>query len=418
MWLRDSQNQVVPYMRFAKSEPDGIGLFLRGLIRRHVDSVLLDPYANSFSLDAENQFCNIDRWKDDVTTKIDPKTGARVHGGSVGVFQRKWEMDSLASVLRLGRTYWEATSDPRPFDARWQDAVRAIHDTFRAMQQPLTPNNYTLINYTYQRSSTEPKDTSAHGIGRFHRWTGMVRTSFLPSDDSPRFPYHIPGNAFAVVELRGAAEMLRELPASQEKGSASSAATLAAQLEALAAEVDRAIQQWGIIHHSQTGERVYAMEVDGFGNAFFADDANVPSLLSLPYLGYVNNASTDPIYQATRRLLLDNTSNPYYYGPSDVSADFVGGIGSEDASGNAGLGRVWPLSLTMRLLTGASDDEARAVLRTLKLSSGGTGLVHESYWFEDPTQYTRFWFAMANSHFGEAILSLAEQRPHLLFADA
>jgi len=160
------------------------------------------------------------------------------------------------------------------------------------------------------------------------------------------------------------------------------------------------------------------MEVDGFGNAFFADDANVPSLLSLPYLGYVNNASTDPIYQATRRLLLDNTSNPYYYGPSDVSADFVGGIGSEDASGNAGLGRVWPLSLTMRLLTGASDDEARAVLRTLKLSSGGTGLVHESYWFEDPTQYTRFWFAMANSHFGEAILSLAEQRPHLLFADA
>jgi len=102
-------------------------------------------------------------------------------------------------------------------------------------------------------------------------------------------------------------------------------------------------------------------------------------------------------------------------GPSELSGAFLGGIGSEDASGNAGLGRVWPLSLTMRLVTGSSDEEAAAILRTLALSSGGTGLVHESYWYEDPTQYTRFWFAMANSQFGEAILSLAESRPHLLF---
>ena len=134
--------------------------------------------------------------------------------------------------------------------------------------------------------------------------------------------------------------------------------------------------------------------------------------------------AADPLYLATRKLLLSNKTNPYFYGCGSMAdgCDFLGGIGSEDASGNAGLGRVWPLSLCTRLLTVAgnsaeADAERLAILETLRESSGGTGLMHESYWFQDPSVYTRFWFAMANSYVGEALLSVAENHPHLLFTD-
>jgi meiotically up-regulated gene 157 (Mug157) protein len=407
--------QVLPYIRYAKAEPDGIGRFLRGVIRRYVDSVLLEPYANSFDFSAGDKRCNPGAWLKDNTTMIDPKTGKRIDGMRTGIHQRKWEMDSLAAVMKVGRLYYNVTEDARPFDGRWREAIALIIHTFRAQQQPLDPTNFTSVNYTFQTLTMEPKDTSAHGIGRNHRWTGMIRTAFLPSDDSPRLPYFVPANAFAVTELLATAELLRKLGGGQPD------ADLAQQAEDLAHEVKAGIDQWGIVTHS-TGARVYAMEVDGFGNYFFADDANVPSLIALPFFGYVDAA--DPVYQATRRLLLSNITNPYFYGcghPND-GCGFLGGIGSEDASGNAGLGRVWALSLCTRLLTVAgdsaeSDAERLAILETIKEASGGTGLMHESYWFEDSSVYTRFWFAMANSYLGEAILTLAESRPHILFTD-
>ena len=242
----------------------------------------------------------------------------------------------------------------------------------------------------------------------------MVRTSFLPSDDSPRLPYHIPDNAFLVVELRGVASLLRNHSVALN----GFAVELAAEAEALAKEIDEAIQKWGIVTHS-TGESIYAMEVDGYGNFFFGDDANVPSLISLPYLGYLQ--PNDPVYRSTRRLLLSNRTNPYFYGCDHaVDCPVLGGIESEDASGNAGLGRIWPLSLHTRLLTvdgdsEAADAEREAILQALVESSGGTGLMHESYWYTNSSEYTRFWFAMANSYMAEALLSLVYKRPDLLF---
>ena len=169
MYLRDSQNQVLPYVRFAAQEPEGIGAFLRGILRRYVDSVALDPYANSFDFTAADRRCNPGAWTKDNTTTRDPATGARVDGMKPGIHQRKWEMDSLASVLKLSRLYHAATADARPFDGRWRAAVGAIIDTFRAMQAPLSPRNFTSVNYTFQTLTYEPKDTSAHGIGRNHR---------------------------------------------------------------------------------------------------------------------------------------------------------------------------------------------------------------------------------------------------------
>lgn len=328
-------------------------------------------------------------------------------------------MDSLASVMKVGRLYFEATGDGTPFGKEWYSAVETIIKTYRQMQQPLTPDNFTTVNYTFQTLTHEPKDTSAHGIGRSHRWTGMVRTSFLPSDDSPRLPYHIPGNAFAVVELKGAADMLRKLPPTTEF-SVDAAGALASKAVELADEIHAAVQKWGIIYHPQTGARAYAMEVDGYGNSFFGDDANPPSLLSLPFLGYLN--ASDSVYKATRQLLLSNETNPYFYGSGDIVNGGLGGIGSEDASGNAGLGHVWGLSLVIRLLTiegdgAAAEAEAVATLKALVESSGGTGLMHESFWYTDPSVYTRYWFAMANSYLGEAILSIAEAHPSWLFKE-
>ena len=149
----------------------------------------------------------------------------------------------------------------------------------------------------------------------------------------------------------------------------------------------------------------------------------MPSLISLPFLGYVD--ADEPVYRTTRSLLLSNETNPYCYGESEPLANssaVLGGISSEDASGNAGLGNIWPLGLVVRLLTrgsrsSVSDAEARAILRVLVESSGGTGLMHESYWLTDAHSYTRYWFALSNSYLGEALLCLAEERTDLLYAD-
>jgi meiotically up-regulated gene 157 (Mug157) protein len=178
MWLRDSHNQVLPYMRWARE--DAMGSLLRGLIRRHVDSVLHDPYANSFDFSPADKVCNPGAWTKDNTTCIDPR-GKRVNCMTPGVHQRKWEMDSLSSVLRLGRLFFAETGDARPFGDRWRDAVRAIVDTFTAQQMPLTPDNFTSVNYTFQTLTHEPKDTSPHGIGRAHRWTGAQSERVEPT---------------------------------------------------------------------------------------------------------------------------------------------------------------------------------------------------------------------------------------------
>eukprot|EP01079_Euglenida_sp_SAG-EU17-18_P007205 gene7205-173_t len=414
LWLRDSQNQVMPYMRYAKEEPDGIGLLIRGLIRRHVDSVLLDPLANSFDFftdEAVEKICNPGAWnKDNTTYRL--RSGDRMDAMAPGIHQRKWELDSLGSFLKLGRMYFNATGDKAPFDTRWRNAVASVVRVIGIMRQPLSPDNYTHTNYTFQTLTHEPKDTSAHGIGRFHRWTGMARTSFLPSDDSPRLPYHIPGNAFLAQELRAVAELLQHLDPSN--------VTLAKQSATLGQAMAVAVRTHGIVNHF-SGVQVFAMEVDGYGNFFFGDDPNVPSLLGLPLTGFVN--TSDSVYQNTRQLLLSNVTNPYFYGcslPEDCPGGVLGGIVSEDASGNPGLGRVWPLSLHTRLMTvhgdsKGADAERLACLQALVESSGGTGLMHESYWYTDPSRYTRFWFAMANSYMGEVLLRLAEERPNLLF---
>merc|ERR1712232_1503894 len=179
--------------------------------------------------------------------------------------------------------------------------VEVVLNTLSLQQKPITPENSTNAIYKFQRNTLEPTDTLSHSIGWPHAYTGMIRCDFRPSDDAVQYPYLVPANAMAVVELSGIAKLIR-------KGRLNE--TLAIVADKLASEIDEGIANYGVMTHPISGKKVFAYEVDGLGNAYFADDANVPSLLSLPYLGYTTANSS--VYLDTRAMLLSRT-NPWYF---------------------------------------------------------------------------------------------------------
>jgi len=164
--------------------------------------------------------------------------------------------------------------------------------------------------YTFQRSSAEPIDSLLHGVGFPCRDTGMVRTHFRPSDDAVVYAFNIPGNAMAAVELQRIRRVLLAMDELQPQESRHPWARSLRSTVELSAKLENSIRAGIAAHGSMSfnGETVFAYEVDGFGNAIFMDDANIPSLLSLPFLGYVKH--DDPLYQSTRRMVLSE-HNPW-----------------------------------------------------------------------------------------------------------
>jgi hypothetical protein len=223
----------------------------------------------------------------------------------------------------------------------------------------------------------------------------MIFSGFRPSDDACIYPLLIPANLFAVQALTG----LRDMAASVLDDPA-----LAQSCDVLIRRVQAALTRYGIVQHSTAG-RIWAYEVDGYGNALMMDDANIPSLLSLPYLGAC--AGDDPVYRRTRRFAL-SPANPYFF--EGTAAEGIGGP-------HVGLNSIWPMSIIVRAMTSDDDREILKCLRWLRDTTAGTGFMHESFLKDDATKFTRSWFAWANSLFGELILTLAEKRPRLLRAD-
>jgi hypothetical protein len=177
----------------------------------------------------------------------------------------------------------------------------------------------------------------------------------------------------------------------------------ATECTALADEVHRALQEHAVIEHKKFG-KMLAYEIDGSGSFYLIDDANVPSLLSLPYLGALG-PEDQTLYQNTRRFLLSYGDNPYY----------AKGTVAEGISGpHAGKDNIWPMSVIIRAMTSDQDEEISASLKTLKATHAGTGFMHESFYKDDATKFTRRWFAWANTLFGEFIIKLADEKPHLL----
>ncbi len=375
MWLRDSSAQLWPYLPLAK-EDEKLRMLLEGAIHRQARMILLDPYANAFLRESNDPL---------LSWAVDDKTEHRA-----GVGERKWELDSLCYPIRLAHGYWRNTADVRPFDAQWKEAAWTIVRTLREQQRKQGPGSYS-----FQRSSPISTETCAlGGFGNPARPVGMIFSMFRPSDDACIYPLFVPANLFAMVSLRQLVELADRVYHD---------AKLAAEAEALAAEVEGALDRYGKTQHAELGT-IWAYEVDGYGNALMMDDANAPGLLSLAYLGCC--AQDDPFYQRTRRFAL-SPANPYFF--RGTAAEGIGGP-------HAGLNMIWPMSILMRAFTATDDREICQCLRWLRDTTAGSGRMHESFDKDDPLKFTRAWFAWANTLFGELIVKLASERPSLLAA--
>lgn len=372
MWLRDSSAQVWPYLPLAGRD-ERLKQLLRGVIHRQARCILLDPYANAF-------FENPDETGEWMSDRTDMRPG---------VHERKWEIDSLCYTIRLAHGFWKQTGDVSPFDAEWEAAMDLVVQTFHQQQRKDNPGPYH-----FQRRAESPTDTQfLGGYGLPAKPLGLIYSMFRPSDDATVFPLLIPSNFFAVVSLRQLAEMLDTVRHQPDK---------ARQAAALADEVAAALEKHA--RHTLPGAgTVFAYEIDGYGGLSFMDDANVPSLLSLPYLGAC--AATDAVYQATRRLLWSN-NNPFFF------EGRYAGIGGP----HVGADMIWPMSLLMYGLTSSSETEVASCLRMLKATHAGTGFMHESFHKDDPSKFSRSWFAWANTLFGEFILHVDQNFPALLQA--
>ena len=371
MWLRDSTAQVWPYLSLIKNDAK-LQQLVAGVINRQKKCILLDRYANAFYKD-ENK---VSEWKSDLT-EMKP-----------GIHERKWEIDSLCYPIRLAYHYWKYTGDTTVFDADWVYSIELTVQTFKEQQRK--ENNGP---YSFQRATAWATDgVPLAGYGYPVKPVGLICSMFRPSDDATIYPFLVPSNFFAVLSLRQAAQMLNSIQHNTK---------LANECTELATEVEKALQQYAIINHTTFG-KILAYEVNGFGSFNLMDDANVPSLLSLPYLGAVK--ATDPLYLNTRKLLL-SANNPFFF--KGKAAEGIGGP-------HAGMFMIWPLSIIMRGLTATTAAEVKLCLDMLKKTHGNTGFMHESFHKDDATNFTRKWFAWANTIFGELVMHTSAMYPAIL----
>jgi meiotically up-regulated gene 157 (Mug157) protein len=374
MWLRDSSAQVQPYVHLAGQDPALKAMF-QGLIQRQARCILIDPYANAFMKDPTAK-SNLD-WSQVDDTDMKP-----------GVAERKWEIDSLCYPMRLSHSYWTRTQDKTPFDATWSQAMKLAVATFRVQQRKDGHGPYH-----FQRKAAAPTDSlMMAGYGAPTKKIGLIHSMFRPSDDACLYPFLIPSNLFAVSVLRKIAQVHRE---------ARGDTAAAADAEALAAEVEAALKEHALISNGKGGQ-VWAYEIDGFGNWVFMDDANVPSLSGLALIEAAGR--DDPLFRRTAALAWSDR-NPYFFKGS--AAEGIGGP-------HAGQDMIWPMSIITHAMNSDDDATIHQCLHWLKTTHAGTGFMHESFNKDDPSKFTRPWFAWANALFGQLIVDLAARKPALL----
>ena len=337
---------------------------LEGVIRRQFKCIIIDPYANAFNDGAKGG-----EWMSDLTD-MKPE-----------LHERKWEIDSLCYPLRLAYQYWKETGDASIFDNEWIQAITNILRTFKEQQR-----KDKVDYYKFQRKTERALDTlNNNGLGAPVNPVGLIVSSFRPSDDATTLQFLVPSNFFAVSSLRKAAEILTAVNQRTD---------LAQQCTDLAQEVEGALKKYATYNHPKYGT-IYAFEVDGFGNQLLMDDANVPSLIAMPYLGDMD--VNDPIYQNTRRFVWSK-DNPYF---------FKGKAGEGIGGPHIGYDMIWPMSIMMKAFTSQNDEEIKTCVKMLM--DAGTGFMHESFHKDDPANFTRAWFAWQNTLFGELILKLVNE---------
>ena len=372
MWLRDSSAQVWPYIPLCHQDKE-LQQLIKGVINRQVKNILKDPYANAFYKDESK----VSEWKHtDIT---DMKSG---------IHERKWEIDSLCYPIRLSYGYLAETGDMSVFDDQWVTAMRLVVATFREQQR-----FHGTGPYSFQRNTAWATDgVPMGGYGYPAKPNGLICSMFRPSDDATIYPYLIPSNYFAVESLLQLEKILLRKGRLQQDANAA---------KSLATQVAAALKAHAITSHPKYGN-IIAYETNGFGSFNLMDDANIPSLLSLPYLGAIK--SGDPLYKQTRAYVL-SADNPFYFKGTKLA-----GTGGP----HVGLDMVWPMSIVMQGLTSNNEKEIKYCLNSLQHCHAGTGFMHESAHKDDPAKFTRKWFAWANTIFGEFIWKVHREKPSLL----
>lgn len=419
-WLRDSTNQLAQYQALAATAPD-ISNLIKGAIATQAEFVIESPYCNAFQPPNPSGLAPTQNRQGDTVHPIyEPSM----------VFECKYELDSLAAFLSLSNQYYANTNSTSFLNNRWFMALRALTDVLEAQSRPTFTDQYNFFGnqYTFSRWTNAGTETlPLNGLGNpMANHTGLVRSAFRPSDDAAVFPFLIPANAMMSVELGRAAQVLlahaNTLQSTDPEAYAKdidALRTFAEYLSQKSARIRTGILDHGTTIHPKFG-KVFVYETDGYGSHLLMDDANIPSLLSLPLLGFISSTSNSPtnandetaqIYKNTRRMLLDPPSNPYYLvGPA------LHGIGSP----HTGLLSTWPISLLVQAMTSAFPAEILDCLSRVKRVSI-FGLINESVDVRigpDPRTgqgMTRPWFAWANSVFAQAVLKFAAERPELLF---
>ena len=363
MWLRDSASQLTHYIRYANEDED-LKEIIRSVIARHAKFVCLDPYANAF-----NAVPNSKSHKDDTDFQHEL------------IWERKYEVDSLCASLYLASQYYNETLDTSIFTEEFHEMMWKIVEVFKKEQ-----NHFKNSTYYFNRTNCPTIDTLSNGgKGNDVLYTGMTWSGFRPSDDRCLYGYLVPSNMMAVCALKKAALMASE---------GFDDTKLESECRSLAFDIDEGIKEHGVYDHDTYG-KIYVYETDGMGNMLLMDDANSPSLLSAPYLGYVK--PDNEIYQNTRKFILSH-NNPWY---------FEGAVAKGIGSPHTGTDKIWHISLTMQALTSTDDEEIKECIRMLTTTHAGAYLMHESFNKNDDTDFTRPWFAWANSLFAELMIRLA-----------
>ena len=365
MWLRDSACQLMPYVRFAAQEP-GIREILVKVIETQARCILLDPYANAFTLPGTTSIWTSDR------TAMKP-----------GIWERKYETDSLCHPVNLAWTLWKKAGTAEHFTPAWKRAAERIVETLQT-----ETDHENRSEYRFQRDDCVFTDTlSRDGMGALVKsGIGLIWSGFRPSDDSCVYGYFIPANMFAAVTLERIGEISEEVYGDH---------ALAGRARSFAAGVRRAIGEYAVLPH--TAKPYYAYEVDGFGQYLVMDDANIPSLLALPLLGWCD--ADDRLYLNTREVILSE-HNPFYY-----EGKYLRGIGSPHIP----VRYVWHIALAVQGLTAADCREKLDCIRQMVNSDAGTGMMHEGVFVDDPACYTRPWFSWANAMFCELVMDYLDR---------
>ncbi|KAF7856843.1 hypothetical protein EAF04_009604 [Stromatinia cepivora] len=383
MWLRDSANQMQSYLPLLtkNSSHDSLASLYRGVINLQARYIIEAPYCNSFQAPTESGIAP--QQNQPKPDNFSPPKSTDV------VFECKYELDSLAAFLEISTDYYDATGDISFFQKfNWVSAIETILSTTEAMLIGTYSANGSVnaSPYTWQRETVSATETLANsGAGNpIQEGTGLVRSAFRPSDDATIYQLFIPANMMFSPYLESSSKIMAGIYGQKD---------LANHMHEFASSIRAAITKYGIVHDPTYGQ-VYAYEVDGFGSANRMDDANIPSLLSAPFLGYLS--VNDTVYQNTRKFILSK-DNPYFMRGPVINA--VGGP-------HVGPGHAWPMASIIRILTLSDPTEIYSTLKEIVSSTDGLGLIHESINSFDQHQWSRQWFSWANGLFGQMVLDL------------